>query len=303
MRKKALHTIFPDSETVHSDSPAQTAFAGLLPTQQIQPDDNSGDSLSAVSRSAKLFGLPANPEQTSNGIALPEVLTDVSKNLDRLRAVTEAQTAETTANTTALGSNTSAKSVGQTVASVGKAAASGFLGGLTSFPLISGLVKLFGGGSDSPTAQPALPKYEAPPSLSFDRAVVNEGSGSQIDETTYDQFGQAKVGASDATSAQSAAQLFSRLIPNAQDTPDYSALLANVIAYAGQSPVNDITGSPTQNLAASPTASAASANTQITVNVQAMDSRSFLDRSHDIAQAVREAMLNMHSINDVVNDL
>ena len=42
---------------------------------------------------------------------------------------------------------------------------------------------------------------------------------------------------------------------------------------------------------------------QITVNVQAMDSRSFLDRSTDIAAAVRHAMLNSNSINDVVNDL
>jgi hypothetical protein len=42
---------------------------------------------------------------------------------------------------------------------------------------------------------------------------------------------------------------------------------------------------------------------QITVNVQAMDARSFLDRSSDIAAAVREAMLNLNSINDVVNDL
>jgi hypothetical protein len=42
---------------------------------------------------------------------------------------------------------------------------------------------------------------------------------------------------------------------------------------------------------------------QITVNVQAMDAQSFLDRSDDIAQAVRGAMLNMSSINDVVNEL
>ena len=41
----------------------------------------------------------------------------------------------------------------------------------------------------------------------------------------------------------------------------------------------------------------------ITVNVQAMDARSFLDRSDDIAAAVRDAMLNLNSINDVVNDL
>ena len=48
---------------------------------------------------------------------------------------------------------------------------------------------------------------------------------------------------------------------------------------------------------------ASSAGQQITVNVQAMDAQSFLDRSGDIAQAVRSAMLNMSSINDVVNEL
>jgi hypothetical protein len=42
---------------------------------------------------------------------------------------------------------------------------------------------------------------------------------------------------------------------------------------------------------------------QITVNVQAMDARSFLDRSNDIALAVRDAMLNMNAINDVVSEL
>lgn len=46
-----------------------------------------------------------------------------------------------------------------------------------------------------------------------------------------------------------------------------------------------------------------SSRQQITVNVQAMDARSFLDRSSDIAAAVRDAMLNLSSINDVVNDL
>ncbi len=42
---------------------------------------------------------------------------------------------------------------------------------------------------------------------------------------------------------------------------------------------------------------------QVTIQVQAMDSRSFMDHSGDIARAVREAMLNMSSLNDVVNDL
>ena len=42
---------------------------------------------------------------------------------------------------------------------------------------------------------------------------------------------------------------------------------------------------------------------QVTVNVNAMDSRSFMDHSTDIANAVREAMLNMHPINGVVASL
>ncbi|MGH9659566.1 MAG: hypothetical protein ACRD96_13545 [Bryobacteraceae bacterium] len=43
--------------------------------------------------------------------------------------------------------------------------------------------------------------------------------------------------------------------------------------------------------------------THVTVQVQAMDSRSFLEHSHEIARAVRDAMLNMHSLNDVITDL
>ena len=42
---------------------------------------------------------------------------------------------------------------------------------------------------------------------------------------------------------------------------------------------------------------------QITVQVQTMDSQSFMDHSHEIATAVREAVLNMHSLNDVISDL
>jgi hypothetical protein len=43
--------------------------------------------------------------------------------------------------------------------------------------------------------------------------------------------------------------------------------------------------------------------TQVTVNIQAMDSQSFLDRSDDIARAVKRAMLESSSLNDVVSEL
>jgi hypothetical protein len=54
---------------------------------------------------------------------------------------------------------------------------------------------------------------------------------------------------------------------------------------------------------ATPAATGGSSSPQVTVNVSAMDSQSFMDRSNDIASAVREAMLNLHPINDVVASL
>jgi hypothetical protein len=41
---------------------------------------------------------------------------------------------------------------------------------------------------------------------------------------------------------------------------------------------------------------------QVTVNVSTMDSRSFLDNAPALASAVREAMLNMHPINQLVRE-
>jgi hypothetical protein len=44
-------------------------------------------------------------------------------------------------------------------------------------------------------------------------------------------------------------------------------------------------------------------SSNITVNVQAIDSRSFLDHSEAIAAAVKKAMLGSNSLNDVVSEL
>jgi hypothetical protein len=48
---------------------------------------------------------------------------------------------------------------------------------------------------------------------------------------------------------------------------------------------------------------AQSNSTQITVQVQAMDSQSFLDHSNDIALAVRQAMLESSVLNDVIREV
>jgi hypothetical protein len=68
--------------------------------------------------------------------------------------------------------------------------------------------------------------------------------------------------------------------------------------------INGMLNSATPNAATSAAGGTqAAAPSQVTVNVNAMDSQSFMDHSTDIANAVREAMLNMHPINGVVASL
>jgi hypothetical protein len=52
-----------------------------------------------------------------------------------------------------------------------------------------------------------------------------------------------------------------------------------------------------------PRAQSGSATPQVTIQVNAMDSQSFLDRSDDIAMAVKQAILNSSSLNDVIAGL
>jgi hypothetical protein len=52
-----------------------------------------------------------------------------------------------------------------------------------------------------------------------------------------------------------------------------------------------------------PRAPQASAAPQVNIQVNAMDSQSFLDHSDEIAKAVQQALLGSHSLNDVISDL
>jgi hypothetical protein len=142
-----------------------------------------------------------------------------------------------------------------------------FKSGFGLAPLISGLVGLFSGGDAS--TPPALVKYAAPPKVDFQAAE----SGGQVSGVDYDQTGMPRNYSETALSGGASADVSGGTSGAAYEQPS------------------------------SATGGTSSAAPQITVNVQAMDARSFLDRSSDIAAAVREAMLNMNSINDVVNDL
>jgi hypothetical protein len=52
-----------------------------------------------------------------------------------------------------------------------------------------------------------------------------------------------------------------------------------------------------------PRAQSNSAPSQITIQVNAMDSQSFMDHSEEIANAVKQAILNSSSLNDVISGL
>ncbi|MCZ2075103.1 MAG: hypothetical protein LC130_08895 [Bryobacterales bacterium] len=193
-----------------------------------------------------------------SGENLAESLTAVTKSLDGLAAMAQAQSDAVGSNTNAVLQNTAAQSSGgakNTLSTIGKFA-SGILGsGLGLLPAFSAISKLFGGGSEE--SQPALVTYSAPPSLHID--AVNPSGAARTD-------GWLGLGSGSTERRNTATSASTTLEP-------------------------------------SPTELKAAASPQITIQVQAMDSRSFMDHSGDIARAVREAMLNMHALNDVVTDL
>lgn len=128
------------------------------------------------------------------------------------------------------------------------------------------LIRLFTGlfGGGDAQAPPPLVKYAAPQAIRLERANADPQDGRlSLAEFDYDQRG------------------YQRRVQ--EPTP-----ASQITVRQEQSPTEqaDVPRAP-----------------QITVNVQAMDSRSFLDHSNEIALAVREAMLNMHALNDVVGDL
>ena len=136
--------------------------------------------------------------------------------------------------------------------------------GLGMVPLVVGLLGLFGGGGTP--APPTLEKYAMPERQYFEGA----DTGSDVSGADYDQMGMPRA---------------------------YSA------APDGGSAQTSGSASPGSSGSGAPSGPSGAGAAQITVNVQAMDSQSFLDHSNEIAQAVRAAMLNSNSINDVVNNL
>jgi hypothetical protein len=172
--------------------------------------------------------------------------------------------------------------IGSTIESV---AGSVFGGALGLVPLVGSLFGLFGSKS---TQQPAFQKYEMPSSISFEAADTSSG----LANADYGQMGLPRLYDSSDSGASSAGNGAS------------SGSVATNTSVGSSAPAASSSQDPSSGSPGGVTAGGGGSSTpQISVNVQAMDAQSFMSYSGEIAKAVRDAMLNLSSINDVVTEL
>lgn len=253
-------------------------------------------------------GAPASGSTTAGaGNAASSSFSQAAQEISALEEQFRQQSALIQANTQALQNNTSTRG-SSTGGSSATNAVTGFLGGGLGFlsPVVTGLAHLFGLGGGSQAPAP-LPNYVAPPAV-------------QIGESLRQGVAPAQTPSSEYQSAPAPVPLVGTVPPPPQAQPQISqpapvnATVAPAtqpqpqvgqFALASQTSVPQNTPTPpaAESRPVAPNPPNPPAAPSITVNVSAMDSQSFLDRSNDIASAVREAMLNLHPINDVIANL
>jgi hypothetical protein len=215
-----------------------------------------------------------NAVATEQGASTRDALGLVAGQIGRLQASTDGNTAEVSGNTKALVASvvplgaSAATSWADDLGGVAKA----LLSGLTLSPVISGLLSLFRGGSDEPEGEPIA--YTEPEAIHF-LGTAAQGAGSPLVGIDYGQDG------------------LPRLMNLTGGTANVDGSLADAAAT---------TASATARTASGEAGGGGWPGT-ITVNVQAIDSRSFLDHSDAIANAVREAILNAHPLGEVVREI
>ena len=175
----------------------------------------------------------------------------LTSSMATLRQVVSEQTLAVKENSLAVAQNTSSAGsrAGDTVKTVAKTAGSMLTAAFPLAGLVTGLVRMLGGGGKTEEEVP-LTKYTLPSPLEFQVAMKKTGEVMRYD---YDASGKVRL--------------------------------------------DDSLGR------GEPPAAVEKAPLQVTVQVNAMDSKSFSDHSADIARAVREAILNSHSLNDVIAEL
>jgi len=95
--------------------------------------------------------------------------------------------------------------------------------------------------------------------------------------------------------------------PVRYELPQAVHLDAGLMAGRSVAPVsyaqNNLVRADVASQSAETARTTATALPAIQIQVNAMDSRSFMDHSDEIAQAVRTAMLRSHAINDVISEV
>ena len=121
-----------------------------------------------------------------------EQLSALTAQVANLKSSQDAQTSATQGNTQAVTQNTTARSgSGQSVGNVVGNIASNFLGSAFSLsPLISGLMSLFGGGSQQTSVAPT--RFALPEPVEY-HAGITGGSTTQVAPVDYGQSGQPRI--------------------------------------------------------------------------------------------------------------
>lgn len=212
-----------------------------MPNEPLSPNDQTPPDPAAALLSEVVDRLTGSQASLGDGLRV------LNTQVEQLRAFTQTQTGATQENTAALSQNTQVQASGSSGGSVAgnaaRAAASVFTSGFGLSPVISGLLRLFGRGSE-PAPQPVLPRFALPDPLATEAAITQDG-GSPLQALRYSQQGLPQT------------------IPAAVPAPGPA----------------------------------------VTVNINAIDSRSFLDHSDEIARAVRAAMLENHDLNGVISEI
>lgn len=185
--------------------------------------------------------MPSKPNNLLAGIpgASNEELQRLRSQMEQLTNASVQQVFSLKENTGALAQSTAGKSIAETATNTAKNAASSLGFGTMLSPLVTGLMKLFGGGKKAEPL-PELTPIQRPASVYLDAATGTRASSSPV-SVDYGQNGE----------------------------PRRAAV-------------------PQQN---------------VTIQIQALDSQSLMDRSGDLAHAVRQAMLESSRLNDVISEL
>ncbi len=226
-----------------------------------------------------------------------EAVSQLAFQLEQLRGVSQAQAEAVAENTQAVIQNTVAQATGEkgSVAStIGRTMRTVFTSGLGLSPLITGLVRWISGG-DKDEVLPALPVYTSPPSIQFEGAVIRSAMA-------WPQIESQAEAPQGARGGQSPPELVPEAWPIRLMREEAGTRLFREEWPAGHIRQERSAGRFREERFERVVESRL-APVNVNVQVQAMDSRSFLDHSQEIARAVREAMLNSHALNDVVSEL